>query len=93
MALAQLTGSMPRGSQASGWGREWSFITAMADELQDKALIRREPDPADRRQRNIVLTQHASALRAGWSRTLRAATPQQMLDEQQRAPDTAAPAR
>jgi len=36
----------------------------MADELQDKALIRREPDPADRRQRNIVLTQHGSVLRA-----------------------------
>lgn len=33
-----------------------SFVTAVADALEERGLARREPDPGDRRVKNLVLT-------------------------------------
>jgi MarR family transcriptional regulator, organic hydroperoxide resistance regulator len=86
MALAELTGGMPMGELGQRLGCERSFITAIADELEGKALIRRELDPADRRHRNIVLTQQGSAMRARLEAEFFGRLPwRQALDEQQRA--------
>lgn len=86
MALVQLTGGMSMGELGRRLGCERSFITAIADELEGKALIRRELDPADRRQRNIVLTRQGSAVRARLEAEFFGRLPwRQALDEQQRA--------
>ena len=86
MALAQLTGGMSMGGLGQRLGCERSFITAIADELEGKALIRRELDAADRRQRNIVLTPQGSALRARLEAEFVGRLPWwHALDEQQRA--------
>jgi hypothetical protein len=67
-------------------GCERSFITAIADELERKALIRRELDPADRRHRNIVLTEQGAAVRARLEAEFFGRLPwRQALDDQQRA--------
>jgi DNA-binding MarR family transcriptional regulator len=65
MALAQLTGRMPMGELGRRRGCARSFLTAIAGELEGKALIRRELDSAGRRHRTIVLTQQGSAMWAG----------------------------
>jgi DNA-binding MarR family transcriptional regulator len=86
MALAQLTGGMPMGELGQRLGCERSFMTAIADELEGKALIRRQLDPADRRQRTIVLTRQGSAVRARLVAEFFGRLPwRQALDEQQRA--------
>lgn len=86
MALAELTGSMSMGELGQRLGCERSFITAIADELEGKALIRRELDPADRRHRNIVLTEQGIALRVRLEAEFFGRLPwRQALDEQQRA--------
>jgi DNA-binding MarR family transcriptional regulator len=86
MALAQLTGRMPMGELGQRLGCERSFITAIAGELEGKALIRRELDPADRRHRNIVLTEQGAAVRARLEAEFFARLPwRQALDDQQRA--------
>jgi DNA-binding MarR family transcriptional regulator len=86
MALAQLTGSMSMGELGQRLGCERSFITTIADELEGKALIRRELDRADRRQRNIVLTGQGSAVRARLEAELFGRLPwRQALDDRQRA--------
>jgi DNA-binding MarR family transcriptional regulator len=86
MALAELARSMSMGELGQRLGCERSFITAIADELEGKALIRRELDPADRRHRNIVLTERGSAVRARLEAEFSARLPwRQALDEQQQA--------
>ena len=86
MALAQLTGRMSMGELGQRLGCERSFITAIAGELEGKALIRRELDPADRRHRNIVLTEQGAAVRARLEAEFFGRLPwRQALDEGQRA--------
>ena len=41
-----------------------SFVTAIADALEERGLARREIDPVDRRIKNLVLTEKGEALRA-----------------------------
>jgi DNA-binding MarR family transcriptional regulator len=41
-----------------------SFVTAIADGLEEQGLARREVDPADRRAKNLVLTSKGTALRS-----------------------------
>jgi len=41
-----------------------SFVTAIADMLEERGLARREVDPADRRSKNLVLTGKGVAMRA-----------------------------
>ena len=86
MALAQLSGGMSMGELGQRLGCERSFVTAIADELEGKALIRRELDPGDRRQRNIVLTGQGSAVRARLEAEFVGRLPWwHALDDQQRA--------
>jgi len=40
-----------------------SFVTLLADMLEKRGLARREPHPADRRVKNLVLTEDGSALK------------------------------
>jgi MarR family transcriptional regulator, organic hydroperoxide resistance regulator len=40
-----------------------SFVTMIADTLEDRGLARREPNPADRRLKNLVLTPQGMALK------------------------------
>lgn len=41
-----------------------SFVTLLADMLEKRGLARREPHPADRRVKNLVLTQQGEALKS-----------------------------
>jgi DNA-binding MarR family transcriptional regulator len=41
-----------------------SFVTAIADGLEERGLVRREVDPEDRRAKNLVLTSKGVTLRA-----------------------------
>jgi DNA-binding MarR family transcriptional regulator len=86
MALAQISGTISMRELGQRLGCERSFITVIADELERRALIRREPDHTDRRVKNLVLTQKGAALRARLDTEFFAQLPwQRALDEDQRA--------
>ena len=67
-----------------------SFVTMVADALEERGLARREPNPADRRIKNLVLTEHGLAVKAAieqamlgqmpWALALDSAERQQLLD-------------
>jgi MarR family transcriptional regulator, organic hydroperoxide resistance regulator len=66
-----------------------SFVTLLADMLEKRGLARREPHPADRRVKNIVLTSEGEALkqrveaeitsRMPWNRALNESERAQLL--------------
>ena len=66
-----------------------SFVTLLADMLEKRGLARREPHPADRRVKNIVLTSEGEALkqrveteittRMPWNRALNKSERAQLL--------------
>jgi MarR family transcriptional regulator, organic hydroperoxide resistance regulator len=86
MALAQISGSISMRELGQRLGCERSFITVIADELESRGLIRREPDHTDRRVKNLVLTQQGAALRARLDTEFFAQLPwRRALDEHQRA--------
>jgi DNA-binding MarR family transcriptional regulator len=86
MALAQLTGPMPMKDLSQRLGCERSFVTAIADELEQRALVQREPDPRDRRVKNLVLTRKGAALRSRLDREFFAQLPwKHALDDTERA--------
>jgi DNA-binding MarR family transcriptional regulator len=41
-----------------------SFVTMIADALEQRGLAKREPNPADRRIKNLVLTEHGHEVKA-----------------------------
>jgi DNA-binding MarR family transcriptional regulator len=62
-----------------------SFVTVIADGLEQRGLARREPHPGDRRIRNIVLTDAGVEIRQRMERDLAAAMPwSRVLDLQER---------
>lgn len=62
-----------------------SFVTAIADALEERGLARREIDPVDRRIKNLVLTEKGEALRAELERDFFSDLPGiRRLDEQER---------
>jgi DNA-binding MarR family transcriptional regulator len=86
MALAQINGTISMRELGQRLGCERSFITVIADELERRALIQREPDRTDRRVKNLVLTPEGAALRARLDSEFFAYLPwQRALDEDQRA--------
>ena len=62
-----------------------SFVTAIADLLEKRGLARREASTADRRIKNLVLTQEGVGLRAKIEREFMARVPWRRLDQQERA--------
>ena len=86
MALAQISGTISMRELGQRLGCERSFITVIADELERRALIQREPDRTDRRVKNLGLTPEGAALRARLDSEFFAHLPwQRALDEDQRA--------
>lgn len=86
MALAQISGTISMRELGQRLGCERSFVTVIADELERRALIRREPDRSDRRVKNLVLTPEGAALRARLDSEFFAHLPwQRALDQDQRA--------
>jgi DNA-binding MarR family transcriptional regulator len=63
-----------------------SFVTLMADMLEKRGLARREPHPADRRVKNLVLTDDGEALKQRVEAELSAEMPwNQALNTEERA--------
>jgi MarR family transcriptional regulator, organic hydroperoxide resistance regulator len=63
-----------------------SFVTLVADMLEKRGLARREPHPADRRVKNLVLTEEGLALKQRVEAELTARMPwNRVLDESERA--------
>ncbi|MFD6182261.1 MarR family winged helix-turn-helix transcriptional regulator [Streptomyces goshikiensis] len=54
--LAQLDGPVPMRGLAALLVCDASNVTGIVDRLEGRALVRREPDPADRRVKNVVAT-------------------------------------
>jgi MarR family transcriptional regulator, organic hydroperoxide resistance regulator len=61
-----------------------SFVTAIADLLEKRGLAVREPNTADRRIKNLVLTAQGSALRGKVEREFMAQMPWRALDREER---------
>jgi len=86
VAMALIGGTISMRELGQRLGCERSFITVIADELERRALIQREPDRTDRRVKNLVLTPEGAALRARLDSEFFAHLPwQRALDEDQRA--------
>ncbi|MEU9147644.1 MarR family transcriptional regulator [Streptomyces sp. NPDC048349] len=54
--LAQLDGPVPMRGLAKLLVCDASNVTGIVDRLEARGLVRREPDPADRRVKNVVAT-------------------------------------
>ncbi|MFI8824670.1 MarR family winged helix-turn-helix transcriptional regulator [Streptomyces sp. NPDC053431] len=54
--LAQLDGPLPMRALATLLVCDASNVTGIVDRLEIRGLVRREPDPADRRVKNVVVT-------------------------------------
>ncbi|MFI8521836.1 MarR family winged helix-turn-helix transcriptional regulator [Streptomyces sp. NPDC085481] len=54
--LAQLDGPLPMRALATLLVCDASNVTGIVDRLESRELVRREPDPADRRVKNVVAT-------------------------------------
>lgn len=64
LALAQIDGTVPMKELGRKLGCDPSFVTAIADVLEDRGLARREIDRTDRRSKNLVLTGKGAAVRS-----------------------------
>lgn len=62
-ALQHLESPCPMGALGERLGIDKSYVTAIADSLEQSGLVERRPDPNDRRVRNLVLTERGRALR------------------------------
>jgi DNA-binding MarR family transcriptional regulator len=62
-----------------------SFVTLVADMLEKRGLARREPHPADRRVKNLVLTDDGEALKQRVEAEMTAEMPWKALDAEERA--------
>jgi DNA-binding MarR family transcriptional regulator len=55
-ALRELDGPLPMGTLAERLSCDASYITGLADQLEERALIERRADPDDRRVKQLVRT-------------------------------------
>ena len=88
-ALHTLDGPMAMKALGKRMHCDPSFVTLLADMLEKRGLARREPHPADRRVKNIVLTSEGEALkqrveneittRMPWNRALNKSERAQLL--------------
>jgi DNA-binding MarR family transcriptional regulator len=62
-----------------------SFVTMIADALEERGLAKREPNPADRRIKNLVLTDRGVEVKAAIEKTMHGQMPwAQSLDVAER---------
>lgn len=61
--LRGLSSPSPMRELARSIGLDASNLTGLVDRLERRGLLRRQPDPDDRRVRQLVLTEEGSALR------------------------------
>jgi MarR family transcriptional regulator, organic hydroperoxide resistance regulator len=61
MALFKLDGVLAMKELAQRMGCDPSFVTAVADTLESRGFVRREPSQRDRRVKNLVLTDEGAA--------------------------------
>jgi DNA-binding MarR family transcriptional regulator len=55
--------SVRMGDLAEHWGCDASYVTTLADGLEERGLVERRPHPTDRRVKTIVLTAEGRARR------------------------------
>lgn len=61
LAMFKLDGPLPMKELAQRLGCDASFVTSIADELEKRGFVRREPGTRDRRVKNLVLTPEGQA--------------------------------
>lgn len=64
MALATLRAPAPMRDLAEMMACDASNVTGIVDGLERRGLVRRQPDPADRRVKHLVLTEEGERRRA-----------------------------
>jgi DNA-binding MarR family transcriptional regulator len=85
LALAQIDGAVPMKELGLKLGCDPSFVTAIADVLEERGLARREIDPTDRRSKNLVLTPKGATVRSTLQREFFADLPGiRQLDQHER---------
>lgn len=65
MALLQLSEPISMGNLADELVLDASYITGIADQLEERGLIERRPDPGDRRRKILALTQEGQRVHSG----------------------------
>ena len=63
VALSKLDKPLPMKELAQRMACDASFVTAVADTLEENGLVTREPSPYDRRVKHLVLTSDGIAAR------------------------------
>lgn len=63
LALHKIDGPVSMKELSQRLGCDASFVTVIADSLERHGLAKREPSLRDRRSKNIVLTEHGTAIR------------------------------
>jgi DNA-binding MarR family transcriptional regulator len=86
LALFKLEGGLPMKELAQRMGCDASFVTAIADTLEERGFIRREPGQRDRRVKNLLLTPEGTAAKERMMAQLAAKMPWcYALDDSERA--------
>ena len=86
LALFKLEGGLPMKELAQRMGCDASFVTAIADTLEKRGFIRREPGQRDRRVKNLLLTPDGIAAKERMMAQLAAKMPwSYALDEGEQA--------
>lgn len=66
-ALRSIDGPMPMKELAICMDFDPSYVTVVADRLETRGLIERQPHPTDRRVKNLVLTEKGAEMKAAAS--------------------------
>lgn len=69
-ALHSLDQPMRMNELATHMGLERSYLTVIADRLEERGLVERQPDPTDRRVKNLALTPKGRKIKATIQTTL-----------------------
>ena len=86
LALFKLEGGLAMKELAQRMGCDASFVTAIADKLEERGFIRREPGQRDRRVKNLVLTPEGCVAKERMFEQLAAKMPwSYALDDSERA--------
>src|SRR5579872_709308 len=86
LALFKLEGGLAMKELAQRMGCDASFVTAIADTLEQRGFIRREPGQRDRRVKNLLLTPEGTAAKERMMGQLAAKMPWcYALDDSERA--------